>query len=278
MNHHDRKTLPATIFGWIIGIVWVIPFIGIVMSSIRPSAEIADGWWVMKEFNTSMQNYMYVLFDTTIPMIKPLWNSLVIALFGTLIPVVLSMFAGYAFARHYIPAKRLILVILLSLMAIPLQMVSVPIFRIMNSLHLLDSIWSVIILNTVTAIPWMLFFMMNFVSAQPLEVEDAARIDGCDSLQIFTYIVTPQCIPGLISACTLQFVWCWVDFFLPLIFLYSPEKYTAVQVIPMLRGQFVANWGGLSAASVIVTAIPFVIFMFLQKYYIKGNVGWVPEK
>lgn len=157
MNHHDRKTLPATIFGWIIGIVWVIPFIGILMSSIRPSAEIADGWWVMTEFNASMQNYIYVLFDTTIPMIKPLWNSLVIAVFGTLIPVVLSTFAGYAFARHFIPAKRLILVVLLSLMAIPLQMVSVPIFRIMNSLHLLDSIWSVIILNTVTAIPWMLF-------------------------------------------------------------------------------------------------------------------------
>jgi multiple sugar transport system permease protein len=278
MGYQDRKTWVATLIGWTIGIIWIIPFIGILMASLRPSAEIADGWWVMKDLTISLQNYQYVLFDTTIPLLRPLWNSLIIALLGTLIPVVLSLGSGYAFARHYIPSKKLILVILLSLMAIPLQMVSVPIFRIMNVLGLLDSIWSVTILNTVTAIPWMLFFMMNFIVAQPIEVEEAARIDGCDSLQIFTYIVTPQCIPGLISACTLQFVWCWVDFFLPLIFLYSPEKYTAVQVIPMLRGQFLANWGGLSAASVIVTAIPFILFMFLQKYYIKGNIGWVPEK
>ena len=76
----------------------------------------------------------------------------------------------------------------------------------------------------------------------------------------------------------LQFVWCWVDFFLPLLFLYSPEKYTAVQVIPMLRGQFVTDWGRLSAASVLVTSVPLGVFLLLQKYYIASSVGWVPDK
>jgi multiple sugar transport system permease protein len=248
------------------------------MASIRPDTEIVHGWWVLEEFQPTIANYIEVLLKTSLPLLRPLLNSLYISILGSIIPMVLGIFAGYAFARHKIPLKKTIIVILLSLMAIPLQMISVPIFKIMNHLNLLDTFTSVIIMDTATAIPWIVFFMMNFIRAQPIEVEESAKIDGASSFQIVTKIVLPQSIPALISVFTLQFVWCWVDFFLPLIFLYSPEKYVSIQVIPMLRGQFVANWGQLSAASALVTAVPFLLFMFLQKYYIKGSVGWIAEK
>lgn len=266
------------LFCWILGIVWVLPFVGIVMASIRPETEIVHGWWVFKQFKPTITHYIEVLFKTSIPLIRPLFNSIYVSLWGTLIPMILGGFAGYAFARHKIPFKKTIIVILLSLMAIPLQMISVPVFKIMHRLNLLDTFSSVIIMDTATALPWVIFFMMNFVKSQPLEVEESAKIDGASSFQIVTRIVLPQSIPALISIFTLQFVWCWIDFFLPLIFIYSPEKYLSVQVIPMLRGQFVANWGQLSAASVLVTAIPFLLFLFLQQYYIKGSVGWIAEK
>ncbi len=277
-NRHDMQKILRHIFSWMLGILWALPFVGILMVSIRPETEIVHGWWVFDEFNPSFENYIEVLFRTTIPLVRPLINSFYISLLGTIVPIVIGGFAGYAFARHKVPFKKTLIVILLSLMAIPLQMISVPIFRIMNSLNLLDSFTSVIILDTATAIPWIVFFMMNFVNAQPIAIEESAKIDGASSLQIVTKIVLPQSIPALLSVFTLQFVWCWVDFFLPLIFIYSPEKYVSVQVIPMLRGQFVANWGHLSAASVLVTAVPFLLFMFLQKYYIKGAVGWIVEK
>ena len=272
-----RKTI-RHLFAWIVGIVWVLPFVGIFMVSIRPETEIVHGWWVFDEFNPMITNYIDVLAHTTIPMLRPLLNSLYISIMGTIIPIAIGVFAGYAFARHKIPFKRTIIVLLLSLMAIPLQMVSVPIFKIMNQLHLLDTFTSVIIMDTATALPWIIFFMMNFVKSQPVSAEESAKIDGATSFQIVTKIVLPQSIPALISVFTLQFVWCWVDFFLPLIFLYTPEKYVSVQVIPMLRGQYVANWGQLSAASVLVTAVPLLLFMTLQKYYIKGSVGWIAEK
>lgn len=266
------------ILSWGIGIIWVLPFVGIVMASIRPETEVAYGWWVFEEFSPTINNYIEVLVRTSIPLLRPLLNSLYVSILGSIIPMILGMFAGYAFARDKIPFKRTIIVILLSLMAIPLQMISVPIFKIMNWLNLLDTFTSVIIMNMATALPWIIFFMMNFIKAQPIAAEESAKIDGASSFQIVMHIVFPQSIPALISVFTLQFVWCWVDFFLPLIFLYTPQKYVSVQVIPMLRGQFVADWGLLSAAAVLVTAVPFLLFMFLQKYYIKGSVGWIVEK
>jgi len=275
-----KKSLKAvnTTFCWFLALIWFLPFLGLVMASVRPGDELINGWWMLDNFSFSMKNYTDVLFTASIPLARPMLNSLIIALLGSVLPIFFGFSGGYAFARHYIPWKKTIMVILLSIMAIPLQMISVPIFKMMNAMHLLDTIWSLTILNTATAIPWIIFFIMNFILAQPLEVEEAAKIDGCSTFQILRNIVLPQTWPAFISVFVLQFVWCWVDFFLPLLFLYSPEKYTAVQVIPMLRGQFVTDWGRLSAASVLVTSVPLGVFLLLQKYYIASSVGWVPDK
>lgn len=262
---------------WAVGILWVLPFVGLVMASIRPSSELIDGWWVFREFTPSLGNYSNVLFHTSLPMMRPLLNSFIVSILGTLIPAFFGALAGYAFARHAIPHKGVILALLLSLLAIPLQMVVVPLYRVMNAIRLLDSLWAVIILNTATAVPWITFFMMNTVKSQPFEIEESAKIDGASEIQVFAFISMPQSVPALLSVFTLQFVWCWVDFFLPLVFLYTPSRFTAVQVIPLLRGELVTNWGGLSAASVLVTLVPFAIFMALQKYYISGSVGWVAQ-
>ncbi|MBF9016523.1 MULTISPECIES: carbohydrate ABC transporter permease [unclassified Oceanispirochaeta] len=266
------------LLAWFLGLIWVLPFVGLFVASIRPGDQLNHGWWNLENFSLTMENYYRVLVTSSIPMLRPLLNSAYISFLGTATPIVIGSLAAYAFARKYIPGKRIILMVLLSLMAIPLQMVAIPMFQIINKLNLLDTYWSLTILNTATGIPWIVFFLSNFIKGQPLEVEEAAQIDGCSSLAIFTRIVLPQTKPAFISVFVLQFVWCWLDFFLPLLFIYSPDKYTAVQVIPMLRGQFVTNWGLLSAASILVTAVPLLIFLFLQKYYIASSVGWVPEK
>lgn len=262
------------IIAWSAGVIWVLPFIGIFMASIRPYEEILRGWWVFEEFNFTLANYIQVWSHTTIPMMRPMINSFFVSILGTVIPMILGALAGYAFCRHIIPFKSSILMLMLVLLTIPLQMLAVPIFKMMHSLALVDTFTSLILINTATALPWIIFFMMNFFSIQPIEVEEAAKIDGASSFQIFYRVALPQSIPALGSVFVLQFIWCWVDFFLPLILIYSPEKYMAVQVIPMMRGEFMANWGLISAASVLVTAVPFLIFMFLQKYYIRGSIGW----
>lgn len=268
----------GNLLAWLLGLVWILPFVGLFIASVRPGDELNRGWWNLESLSFTAENYYRVLISSYIPMLRPLFNSAFVSLAGTVTPIAIGSLAAYAFARKYIPGKKIILILLLSLMAIPLQMVAIPMFQIIYKMNILDSYWSLTILNAATAIPWVVFFLSNFIKSQPIEVEEAAQIDGCSSFTIFSRIVLPQTKPAFISVFVLQFVWCWLDFFLPLLFIYSPEKYTAVQVIPMLRGQFVTNWGLLSSASVLVTAVPLLIFLFLQKYYIASSVGWVPEK
>jgi len=265
-------------FGFVLAIVWLLPIIGVVMASLRPYNEIIDGWWRFDELHVSLKNYEYVLFQTTIPMIRPLVNSLFSSIFGALIPALFGTMAAYAFTRHYIPGKTVVTVIILCLMAIPGQMIAIPVFQRINAIGLLDTYTGVILMNTVTSLPWIIFFMMNVIKGQSISIEEAARIDGASDYQVFVHIVLPQSLPALTSVVILQFVWSWNSFFWPLIIVYDMDKLMATQVIPMLRGQFYTNWGALSAAALLVMGIPILIFLLFQNIFIQGSVGFADEK
>jgi len=267
-----------TIGGVLLSILWLLPIIGVVMASLRPYQEIVDGWWRFDEVTISFANFSYVLFKTTIPMVRPLVNSFVSSIFGALIPACLGTMAAYAFIRHYLPGKTFITVLILCLMAIPGQMIAIPVFKRINAIGLLDTYAGVVLMNTVTSLPWILFFMMNVIKGQSIAIEEAARIDGASDYRIFFEIVVPQSLPALGSVGILQFVWSWNSFFWPLIIIYDMKKLMATQVIPMLRGQFYTNWGALSAAALLVMGIPIIVFLFFQNLFIQGSVGFTDDK
>ena len=268
--------LGATVI--LLSLFWILPLIGIIMVSFRPYKEVINGWWDFSSFTFSFKNYRFVLFETSLPMIRSMFNSFWSSALGSLFPALLGSMTAYAFSRHYIPKKSLILTSLLVLMAIPGQMIAIPVFKIMNQIRLLDKLTGIVLLNTVTALPWIIFFMLNFINSQNISIEEAARIDGASDYVIFRCIVLPQSISALISVGLLQFVWSWNSFFWPLICLYDPRKLVATQIIPMLRGQFLTDWGALAAASILVVSVPLILFMTLQKYYIRGSVGWSIDK
>jgi multiple sugar transport system permease protein len=278
MRERKSRIALRAIVGTAIGVAWVLPFVGIVMASLRPYAEIVDGWWRLDEFHVSLKNYVFVLSGTSIPMLRALWNSLFTSILGATIPALLGSMAAYAFARHWMPGKSVAIVVLLSLMAIPGQMIAIPAFKLINGLGLLDKYASVVLMNTVTALPWIIFFMLNVIKGQDIHIEEAAKIDGASDYWIFARVVMPQSYTSLISVCILQFVWSWDSFFWPLICIADTKKLMATQVVPMLRGQFLTDWGALSAASVLVVAVPVLIFVAFQKYYIAGSVGFVGDK
>ncbi len=263
---------------WFIGFIWISPILGIIFASVRPSEELTDGWWQLNPLTLYAKNYTKVLFTSDIPLIRPLLNSLFISLLGTIMAMTIGSLAGYGLARFRIPLKTQLVIVLLSTMSAPFQMIAIPVFKMINTLSLLNSLFSVIIMDIVTALPWIVFFIMNFMKTQNIHLEEAGRIDGCSKWGVFYKVVLPNLYPALLAIFALQFVWSWLDFFFPLIFLYTPEKYTSVQVIPLLRGHFVANWGELSAASAIVIFFPFMVFFFLQRYYIMAAAGWQGEQ
>jgi len=159
-------------------------------------------------------------------------------------------------------------------MAIPQQSIAVPIFQIMNFLGLVDNYVGLILVHSAWGLAWIILFMRNFFTTLPIEVEEAAKVDGASEFKIFYKIVLPMTLPALASVAVLQFMWVWNDFFLALILIYSPEKLLATQRIPLMRGQFFVDWGVLSAASILLMAVPVLIFALLQKYYIRGMIGW----
>jgi multiple sugar transport system permease protein len=267
-----------TAIGLMIGIIWFLPFAGVLVESIRPFEEVSNGWWRIDELHLNLASYVKIFSGTTLPMLGPLWNSFFSSILGALIPVILGSMAAYAFARQWLPAKTVVIVIILCLMAIPGQMIAIPAFRRLYALRLLDTYTGVILMNTVTSLPWIIFFMMNVVKMQDIQIEEAGIIDGASDYRIFRSIVLPQCGPSLISAGLLQFVWSWNTFFWPLILIFNPKKMMVTQVIPMLRGQFYTDWGILTAGATLVMVVPIVVFLAFQRYYIQGSVGFAVDK
>jgi len=272
------RYLPPNLIAWLIGIAWLIPFIGVLMASVRPYEEIVSGWWNLHPFTLTLKNYLNAFNHPMFPISQGLKNSLIVAIPSTIIPLIVASLAAYAFARYSFPIKHYLFAFIVLLMALPQQMTVVPLYFLLRNLHMLNTFRGLITVHSAWGLAWIIFFMRNYFSMLPTDVEEAARIDGATDFQIFYKIVLPMALPGLISAAILQFTWVWSDFFLALVFLQNPEKYVATQRLPLLRGQYFVDWGILTAASIMVMLVPLLVYALFQKYYISGMIGWSTEK
>jgi multiple sugar transport system permease protein len=159
-------------------------------------------------------------------------------------------------------------------MAVPQQMIAVPIFLIMNSLGLVDNYIGLTLVHSAWGLSWIILFMRNFFLTLPIEIEEAAKVDGASDFAIFYKIVLPMSLPALASVFVLQFMWVWNDFFLALILIQGTDSLLVTQRIPLMRGVFFVDWGILSAASILTMLVPVLVYTILQKYYIRGMIGW----
>lgn len=271
------KTLMLYIVAWIIALIWLVPFLGVFMASIRPLSEISRGWWRFDAFTPTFKNYIGAWNHPAAPVSRGMLNSLKVAIPATVFSVLAASVAAYGFARFSFRGKNLLFILLVALMTLPQQMIAVPIFRIMNKLGAVDSYIGLMLVHSAWGIPWILYFMRNYFSTLPMEVEEAAKVDGASDFRIFLQIVMPMALPAVASSSVLQFMWVWSDFFLALILIYSPTKLLATQRVPLLRGVYHVDWGILAAGSIIVMAVPIAVFALMQRYYIRGMVGWVSK-
>ena len=259
---------------WGIGLAWLIPFLGLAMAAIRPIGEILFGWWDFQSFHPTLSNFAIAWDHDSYPMSEGLRNSFLVAIPSTLIPILVGAMVGYGFARFRFPLRDYIFVSVVVLMAIPQQMVAVPLFRTMLAAGLVDTFQGLILVHSAWGIPWILLFMRNFFQTLPAEVEEAARVDGAGDFKIFVKIVMPMALPAFAAIAVLQFMWVWNDFFFAQILMYSQDQLLATQRVTRLAGQFYSPWDLMSAASIIVLIVPVALYAFLQRYYIRGMIGW----
>jgi multiple sugar transport system permease protein len=265
-------TVLVHVVAWIIATIWLIPFLGVFLASIRPYSEVQFGWWNLQPFHLNLNNFADAWSGQTsgYPLSTAMFHSLLVTIPATFLPILVSALAAYSFARFRSRTKDFMFFILVLLQTIPQQAVIIPIYTLFHNLNLLNNYLGLILLHTAFGLPWQVLFLRNFFATLPIEIEEAARVDGASYYKIFRSIVLPISLPALASLIALQFVFVWNDFFFALTIITDPSLALAPQIIPLLIGRYQLNYSLLTAGSILVMILPIAIYVGLQRYYVRG--------
>jgi alpha-glucoside transport system permease protein len=267
--------VPLNLVIIIIALIWILPSVGLLVTSFRPSADVAaSGWWTIFEhpFNFTwhtLENYQEVIVKIGIG--KAFLNSLLITIPATIIPILIASFAAYAFAWMEFPGRKLLFIILVGLLVVPLQMTMIPVLRIFNKLGMAGTFPGIWLAHTGYGLPLIIYLLYNFISGLPSELFDSSSIDGATSFQIFFKVVIPLSVPALASVAIFQFLWVWNDLLVALVYLGGTPAVAPLTVrISALVGSYGQDWELLTAAAFVSTVLPLVLFLGLQRYFVKG--------
>lgn len=258
-----------------IALIWILPSVGLLITSFRSSADVAaSGWWTVLQhpFNFTcytLENYREVIIKIGIG--KAFLNTLLITIPATIIPILIASFAAYAFAWMDFPGRRLLFVILVGLLVVPLQMTMIPILRIFNKLGLAGTFPGIWFAHTGYGLPLIIYLLYNFISGLPSELFDSCSIDGATPFQIFKKLVIPLSLPALASVTIFQFLWVWNDLLVALVYLGGTPDVAPLTVrISALVGSYGQDWELLTAAAFVSMILPLSLFLGLQRYFVKG--------
>ncbi|MBC7737239.1 MAG: carbohydrate ABC transporter permease [Candidatus Saccharibacteria bacterium] len=199
-------------------------------------------------------------------------NSLIVSVGTVLLTVTISVLAGYGFSRFRFPLKGLFFVLILSTIMIPFQSILTPLFLILSKLGLQNNLFGLILIYVTLQLPFSIFMMRNAFDAVPIEIEEAARVDGASVLTVLARVMMPLVAPGVISVAIFAFLAAWNEFLAALIFLTDQQSYTLpVLIVAVRSGRYGSiDWGAVQSG-VTVMMIPCVIlFLLLQRYYVRG--------
>jgi alpha-glucoside transport system permease protein len=272
----------ATIASLVIAVLWTIPTLGLFLTSIRPKEDtLRTGWWtIFVDPSFTLQNYTDVLFGRE-GLAGPFLNSIAISIPATVFPLVIASLAGYAFAWMQFKGRDILFVLVFALQIVPIQMTLVPLLSLFSrglniggetlyeGLRGAGQFSQVWIAHTIFALPLAIFLLHNFISEIPGDVIEAARVDGASHGQIFFRIVLPLSLPAIASFAIFQFLWVWNDLLVALIFAQGGAA-PITRKLAELTGEFGQNAQLLPAGAFISILVPLVVFLALQRYFVRG--------
>jgi raffinose/stachyose/melibiose transport system permease protein len=218
----------------------------------------------------TLANYRQVL--DTVPVWHSMWNTLYVTVLSVLLMLLIGTMAAYGVVMRATPGSRRIHLVLLLALAVPFQVILVPLYQFFVSLHLVDSLNGLVILYSTGSI-FCYFLIQGYMSTLPREVIESARIDGAGQLIIFWRIVVPLIRPILVTVGVLQTMWVWNDFLIANTFIVSPERYTLVMQVYSTVGQFTTDWPDFMTITVL-SLIPITIFfVIMQRQIVNGLVA-----
>ncbi len=281
----------------VLAALFLFPLYWIVTGAFKPAADIYSvdpvWWpssWTMDNFARLLDKRSAPLWELAIPFSayfssngKPIYfsvgptlpaafrwliNTVFMAVVAMLLTCITAALAGYALAKKRFVGRGLIFSLIICAMALPKQVILIPLLREMSQLNLYDTLWSVIF--PTVGWPFGVFLMKQFSEGIPGEILEAARIDGAGELQTFNVIVLPMVKPGVGALAIFTFINSWNDYFMQLIMLTSGNNYTLPLGIATLQGETSVDMGMLMAGAALAALPIIVVFLIFQKYFTKG--------
>jgi multiple sugar transport system permease protein len=249
------------------GVITLIPFLWAISASFKPLAELTSEQfnWIPQQF--TLENYRQI-FEREPLFGRWVFNSLLIGVSVTLLNLLFNSMAGYALARLNFAGRRFWFFLILAVLAVPVQVTLIPTFLILKLLGWLNSYQGMVVPGMVNAT--FIFMMRQFFVNFPKELEEAAALDGLNPFQIFWYIVLPLAKPALAAQAIFVFMGSWNNFLLPVVILFDPEMFTLPLGLNTFKGQYISYWNYIMAASVVFTVPVLMLYIFFNRYFIRG--------
>ncbi|WP_433405163.1 carbohydrate ABC transporter permease [Streptomyces sp. CA-146814] len=240
------------------------PFLWLLSTAFKPARELGSLHPTWIPGNPTLDNFRQA-FDEQ-PLLQAAANSLIAAVSAALIAVVIATPMAYVMARHRGRLATAATGWVVVSQAFPFVLVIIPLFLVLKNLHLINTLWGLILVYVVWSLPFALWMLAGYVRAVPAELEEAAAVDGAGRVRTLVSVVAPLLAPGIVATALFAFITAWNEFFFALVLLKTPEKQTLPVVLTHFLGaEGVADLGPLAAAAFLATLPSLVLFAFIQR-------------
>ncbi|BCB77855.1 carbohydrate ABC transporter permease [Phytohabitans flavus] len=257
--------MPYWVFSGAVGLIFVAPLVWTAVASVSPQAATnqVDGWG-FGNYET-LANYQAGIW-------RYLFNSAFVSLLTVALTLAISLLGGYAFARFKFPGRNFLFLLTLAILMVPYATLLIPLYVLLNEVGLENSLVGVALVLTMFQLPFSTFLMRISFEAVPRELDEAATVDGCSTWGLLWRILLPAVKPGLITVGLFSFLAAWNDFMAPLILINDTERMTLPLAVSNLRGQVqgVVDYGATEAGVVILALPCIILFLLLQRHYVRG--------
>lgn len=250
----------------------LFPLLWVIASSLKPTQEIYSGSPTILPHQVTFDHYQTVIDGQQI--FRSMWNSVVVGGISTVLVILLAVPSAYAMVRYKSIVNNGILGWILVSQIFPVILVMIPLYVLLRHIGLTDSLTGLTLIYVVWSLPFVLWMMHGYVKSIPLELEEAAVMDGATRMQVIYKVLTPLLLPAIGAAALFSFISAWNEFFFALVLMKSPTQVTLQVELARYTGmEGQARTGPLAAASVIATIPSVLLFVFLRKWFTTGLVS-----
>ena len=255
-------TIVSNVYLIILSITAVFPLIWLLVSAFKSSSEILNNPTKILPIDWTLENFHTVL--STLKFTVNIRNSLIIASMTTIIAIVISSLGAYGIVRFFPKLGNAMTKILVTTYMFPSIMLVTPYAMVMSTLHLTNTRIGLVMVYLSFSVPYAVWMLVGFFKTVPIGIEEAARVDGANKLQVFGQVVLPLVAPGIVSTAIYVFINAWNEYLYSMILMSSSDKTTISVAVKTLEGADILNWGSLMAACAIVVVPSILFFCFIQ--------------